>query len=141
MSTRNYYTLIFLLLLCLGTARAETFMVSSQAEFDAALNNAAANDTIMWKTGIYRDIFMDIRRDNVVILAEVSGDTKFTDASRVYITGDFVTLKGFQFIDGDIGTEDVIETTGSNNLFTELNISGYTSYKYLVHGSGQVRPG
>ena len=39
---------------------------------------------------------------------------------------------GFQFIDGDIGTDFVIDTRGSYNVFTELNIEGYTCYKYLM---------
>ena len=68
----------------------------------------------------------------MVVLAEVLGNTKFTGASKVNIAGSYVTMKGFQFIDGDIGDDFVINTTGSHNVFTELNIEGYRSYKYLM---------
>lgn len=111
---------------------AEKYVVSSQAEFDDALSSVAANDSIVWKPGIFKDIYMNVDKSDLVILAEVLGNTKFTGGSKVNVSGSHVTLKGFQFLDGDIGTGYVINTTGSYNLFTELNIDGYTSYKYLV---------
>ena len=111
---------------------AEQFLVGSKLEFDQALENAGIEDTIAWKSGLYEDVFMDIDKSNLVIMAEVSGDTKFTGASKVFISGSYITLSGFQFIDGDIGTDDVIKTTGSYIHFTQLNIKGYISYKYLV---------
>jgi hypothetical protein len=49
----------------------------------------------------------------------------------VDITGDYITLRGFQFVDGNIGTRDVINTRGSYNHFTQINIRAYTCYKYL----------
>ena len=111
---------------------AEKYIVNSQAEFDDALAMVSTNDSIVWKPGIFKDIYMDVDKNNLVIIAEVLGNTKFTGASKVNITGSYVTLKGFQFIDGNIGDDYVINTTGSHNVFTELNIEGYTSYKYLV---------
>lgn len=130
---KRYFLLVFVLVV--GTSpsiMADKYIVNSQAEFDDALSSAAANDSIVWKPGVFEDIYMDVNKSNLVILAEVLGNTKFTGASKVNISGSHVTLKGFQFIDGDIGTDNVINTTGSYNLFTELNIDGYTSYKYLV---------
>ncbi|NNK89711.1 MAG: hypothetical protein HKO89_03820 [Saprospiraceae bacterium] len=122
------------ILLCLAFSTqlyADVIYVSSQQEFDNAHDNSSMNDTIIWRYGTYSDIFMDIDKDHLFITAENLGKTVFTGASRVDITGDYITLRGFQFLDGDIGTKDVINTRGSYNVFTQINIRSYRSYKYL----------
>jgi hypothetical protein len=113
-------------------SHATSFLVNTQLEFNTALSQSSAGDTIAWESGWYEDIYMNINKSNLVITAEELGETKFTGASKVFISGSHATLKGFQFIDGDIGTSDVIKTSGSYNTFTQLNIQGYRSYKYLV---------
>ena len=123
--------LTFFILYFSTNLSAEVFFVSSQQEFDSAHDNAALNDSIIWKTGIYSDIFMDIDNDNLFIAAEVLGSVVFKGSSRVDITGDFITLQGFQFLYGNIGSQDVIHTRGSYNIFTQINIRAYRSYKYL----------
>jgi len=114
------------------TVAGEIIPVSSQDEFDMAHDTAAANDTIMWNDGTYRNIIMDIDNSNLYITAETRGRVLFTGSSRVLVDGDFVTLDGFQFLDGNIGTNHVISITGSNNVFTQLNIKGYTCHKYFI---------
>ncbi|WNJ17869.1 chondroitinase-B domain-containing protein [Pontibacter sp. G13] len=123
----------FLLFAALSTALlpAQVTYVSSQQEFDDAHDNAGQVDTIVWLSGTYSDILMEIDNDSLYITAEVLGGTIFTGDSRVDITGDHITIRGFQFLNGDIGTEDVIHTRGSYNVFTEINIADYRSYKYL----------
>ncbi len=122
---------IFFGLFLLTGLSAEILYVSSQEEFDQAHDTAAMNDSIIWRSGTYTDIFMNIDNDYLHIAAEELGGTIFTGASRVDIRGDYITLKGFQFLDGDIGTKDIINTRGSYNVFTQLNIRAYTCYKYL----------
>jgi len=112
-------------------ARADIIFVTSQQEFDSAHDNSELNDTIVWRSGTYSDIFMDIDNDMLFIMAEKLGSVIFNGASRVDITGDYITLQGFQFVGGDIGTRDVINTRGSFNVFTQINIRAYRSYKYL----------
>jgi len=107
-------------------------MVNSQTEFNDALSNAVAEDSIVWESGLYADIYMNIGKSNLVIMAEELGETRFTGASKVNITGSYITFKGFQYINGNIGTGHVINTTGSYNHFTQLNIKDYTSYKYFI---------
>ena len=110
---------------------AKTINIDSQQSFDQAHDNAAVNDTLVWLNGTYEDIFMEITEDRLYIRAETLGNVIFTGASRVDIRGDFITLEGFQFLGGDIGDRDVINTRGSFNVFTEINIKDYISYKYL----------
>ena len=110
---------------------ATTFFADSQLTFNSAQSAAGSNDTIIWRSGTFSNIFMDIDKDRLFITAEVLGGTVFTGASRVDISGDYITLQGFQFVGGDIGTRDVINTSGSYNNFTQINIRAYTCYKYL----------
>ena len=77
---RILYSILFLAF-C-APVFAEKFVVDSQDTFDAALASAAENDTIIWKPGLYQDIFMDIGKSNLVVMAEVLGNTKFTGASK-----------------------------------------------------------
>lgn len=111
---------------------ASSITVNSQTQFNSALSAASANDTIVWVSGTYGDIYMNVSKSNVVIRAEEPGSVIFNGSSRASITGDYVTLSGFQYIGGDIGTSDVLKSYGKYNVFEHLNISGYTSYKYLV---------
>ncbi len=122
---------IFCLMLFSTTLKAEIIYVNSQQAFDDAHDNAAMNDSIIWRSGTYSDIYMNIQKSNLFIGAETLGKTIFTGASRVNITGDYITLEGFQFLDGNIGSGDVINTRGSYNKFTQINIRAYTCYKYL----------
>ena len=122
----------FLFLILFTTEiNAGVIYVTSQQEFNNAHDAAGVNDSIIWRSGTYSDIFMEIDKDHIFIAAEELGSTVFTGASRVDIKGDYITLKGFQFLDGNIGTRDVINTRGSYNTFTQLNIRAYTCYKYL----------
>ncbi len=122
-------TSIFCILFYSTSINAEAIYVNSQQEFDSAHDSSA--DTIIWRTGTYSNIEMDISINNVYITAETLGGTIFTGASKVNITGDFVTMRGFQFLDGNVGTDDVISIRGDRILFTQNNIRGYRSYKYL----------
>lgn len=132
----NRLTIILLHFICLciliPNIHANVFYVSSQSQFDEAHENAGINDSIIWESGLYFDIYMEISKSNLYISSEELGNTIFTGRSYVTITSDYITLNGFQFINGDIGTSDVINTAGSYNNFIQLNIRGYKSYKYLV---------
>ncbi len=110
---------------------ATTIYVSSQQEFDNAHDTAAMNDSIVWRAGTYSNIYMEVTKDHLFISAETLGNTIFNGASRVEIRGDYVTLQGFQFLDGNIDTRDVVSIRGSHIQITQINIERYRSYKYL----------
>lgn len=123
---------VFAILLLLSfNISATTTFVASQSEFNAAHSSASPNDSIIWQAGIFDDIYMNITKSNLYIGSIELGATIFSGASRVRITGDYITLEGVQFVDGDIGTSDVINTYGSYNHFNQINIRAYTCYKYL----------
>ncbi len=119
------------MMLFINSGNTATFVVNSQQEFDAAQNNAVMNDSIIWESGTYTGIYLNITKSNLHISAATLGGTIFTGVSRANISGDYITFRGFQFLDGNIGTNDVINITGSHLLINEINIRAYTSYKYL----------
>lgn len=127
----KYFNFILLTLLVVSQVQAENFVVSSENEFNNAMDDAQAGDTIFWEKGIYNDIYLDIDEDDVVISATQLGQTVFTGNSYAEISGDDLVFRGFQFLDGDIGDEDVIDVTGDRVNIEEINIRAYTSYKYL----------
>ncbi|MDA9773502.1 right-handed parallel beta-helix repeat-containing protein [Saprospiraceae bacterium] len=132
MNNNNRLYLVILVLFFAFQVDAEVFMVNSQQEFDTAHDNAAEGDSILWEDGTYMHIFMEIKNPGLYIAAENIGMAIFSGGSSVRIFSDNITLHGVQFIDGDIGSDDVINTSGSYNYFSEINIHGYDSYKYLV---------
>jgi hypothetical protein len=127
----KYFNLSVLFFLTSFQLQAENFFVDSQDDFEDAMNDAQAGDTIFWENGIYDDIYLDVDEDDVVISATQLGQTVFTGESYVEISGDDLVFRGFQFLDGNIGDEDVIDVTGDNVIITQVNIRAYTSYKYL----------
>ncbi|MEL6676677.1 MAG: chondroitinase-B domain-containing protein [Bacteroidota bacterium] len=131
----KHISFVFLNLLLVSflaqTSLATTYRVNSQASFDAAQSSASLNDSIIWELGIYPNIFMNITKDNLFIAADTLGGVLFNGSSRVNISSDSITLQGFQWVGGNIGTQDVINTTGSYGHFHQLNIRAYRSYKYL----------
>lgn len=118
-------------LLLTTTAEARTIFVDSQGAFDNAQTSAAANDSIIWRSGVYQNIQMVINKDRLYVSAEELGQTVFKGESYAEIRSDFITFRGFQYLDGDIGTRTVIDIRGSNIDFNQVNIRAYTCYKYL----------
>ncbi len=108
------------------------FDVASQAEFNSAHSSASPGDSIVWASGVYGDVFMDIPKNGLIVTAAITGTAIFNGGSKVEIDGDNVTLSGLQFIGGNIGTDHVIRIWGSDVLVTQINISDYTCYKYLI---------
>ena len=127
------YILPFLFIVALAQTniQAEIFVVNSQQTFNDAQGDAMANDSILWETGVFPDIYMEITKDDLYVGATTWGGTVFNGSSYVKITGDYVTLEGFQFVGGDIGTKDIINTYGDYTHFNQLNLKNYTCYKYL----------
>lgn len=127
------HSITTLFFLCLSfSLMAEKFMVNSQVTFNSAHANAVAGDSIVWESGLFEDIDMNILKSNLVIMAEESGETKFTGSSKADISGSYITFQGFQYLSGNIGTDHVIYITGCYCHFTQLNIKDYTSHKYFI---------
>lgn len=132
--------LILLLTISLTYAQ-ERYNVSSESEFESAHDDAVAGDSIVWETGSYSDVFMDITKDGLIVTADVPGTVVFNGSSRVEIDGNEVTLSELQFIGGDIEAQQqhVIRVSANDVLCTQINISDYRCYKYLNVDGGSRR--
>ena len=131
----NTMRLLSLIIMCslifTSEVKSEILFVSSEQEFTDAHNSASPNDSIVWRTGIYSDVRMDIEKDDLTVMAEELGSVIFTDVSRVNIFGDNIVFQGFQYLNGHLGPQDIVNITGSHILFTQINIRGYSCNKYL----------
>ncbi|MEQ9298152.1 MAG: chondroitinase-B domain-containing protein [Cyclobacteriaceae bacterium] len=130
------YSRFILVVLCTvwaQLAQAQTrYNVSSLTEFREAHDQATPGDTIIWVSGTYANVFMDITRDGLIIMAATNGGVVFNGASKVEIHSDDILFSGFQYIGGDINDDHVIRIWGSDVFITQINIQDYTSYKYLI---------
>ncbi|HKJ79233.1 MAG TPA: chondroitinase-B domain-containing protein, partial [Prolixibacteraceae bacterium] len=107
-------------------------LVNSIGSFNHAIQIADRGDSIIWKNGTYTDIYMLIEKDDIVVMSESPGKVIFNGKSRVELKGNHVTLNGFQYLNGDIGNNNVLVSDGSNNRMSQINIKDYNCSKYLV---------
>ena len=128
---KQIVVVVIAVLLYLPT-KAEVFIVNSVGSFNSAQNNANAGDSILWQNGIYEDVRLTIDEDDLHVSAMNVGMTVFTGRSSVSITGSDVVFRGFQFVDGDIDDDHIIDIRGDRVLFEEVNIRDYICYKYLI---------
>lgn len=131
MKNRAFYTLLLLTCLFIPALSAETFIVTSQEEFNTAQSQAASGDEIVWPDGSYTNVVMRITKSDLTIKAENLGGAVFAGFSRVEIDGDNIDFIGFQYVGGNLGAADVVSIRGSNIKFNQVNIRAYTCRKYL----------
>lgn len=109
---------------------AATFRVKSAADFSNAVGKVRSSDTIVWATGTYHDMPLEIKEDSLCIFAELDGEVIFTGSSSVVLFASACELRGFQFAGGETDG-DVIRVEGSHNKIGQVNISRYVSKYYL----------
>lgn len=124
-----------LLLFSVSLMFSTTYTVNSLTSFNTAHASAISGDIIKWTSGSYPDIDMIITKSNITITAVTPGEVIFNGNSKATLSGSNIIFSGFQYKGDNIGTNNVINITGSNNAITDINISGYTSYKYLIIGN------
>ena len=124
---------------------ATTVNVSSVNQLQNAVNASVAGDIIILANGTYLNGVLNIGKSNIIIKAATPGGVYWDSdvnlanlrtttnslPNRINITGNYVTLSGFQFTSGDIGAGFLIEVSGNYNVLTHLNFSGYYAQKYM----------
>ncbi len=119
-----------------------TTTVCTIAEFQTAINQAQAGDTVVLCNGNYPDSTLTIPTSGITVRAETPGGVVLSGTSngakyKVSITGSNIVFSGFQFKDGNVGAGMLVEVAGDRNLLTQLNFSGYFAQKYLHFNLGQ----
>ena len=136
-----FYTLIFNLLTT-SITNAATINVSSVNALQNAINGANAGDVIILANGTYLNSTLSISKSNIIVKAATPGGVYWNSdvspanpansgVNRITISGSYVTFSGFQFTSGDIGMGFIVQVTGSYNILTQLNFSGYYAQKYI----------
>ncbi|QBN17437.1 chondroitinase-B domain-containing protein [Flavobacterium nackdongense] len=136
---KNLFIASFLLTVFLffsAAIKAATINVSSIPALQTAINNSNAGDVIILANGTYTNSILNIGKSNITVKAASPGGVFLNGTNDININGNYITLSGFQFTVGDIGSEIVIEVYGSNNVLTQLNFSGYFSKKYIEIKAG-----
>jgi len=126
-------TLAFLLVVSIiGQVSATVYSVNSVATFDSAKSRVKAGDTISWQRGTYSDMSLWLNKSNIVFRAEIPGETIFNGASDLLVPGNDNVIEGFQWVGGRTARPNVIESRGSGNHFTNINIKDYYVDKYVT---------
>ncbi len=111
-------------------ASAATYTVSSVSALQSAITSALAGDVLILADGTYRDSTLTVGTSNLTIRAATPGGVILNGTNEIILSGNYITLSGFQFKSGSI-TGNVITVSGHNNTLTQLNFNGYTAQKYI----------
>ena len=71
-----------------------------------------------------------------VIRLTVKDNKGASGTNDINILGNYITFSGFQFTNGDIGSNYLLEVYGNHNIITQLNFSGYYAKKYISVDAG-----
>jgi hypothetical protein len=115
---------------------AASITVNSIANLQLALNSAASGDTISLANGTYLNNVININRNGITVRAVTPGAVYLNGTNDININGNNNNFVGFQFTAGDIGTGNLIEVYGSNNVLSHLNFSGFFAKKYIEIKAG-----
>ncbi len=124
------HLIVFFLLFSGFCTKASTYIIGSIKEYSSVLKKVHRGDSIVWKSGIYKDALLEIATNGIIMCPEKPGTVIFTANSSFVLNADSIVFSGFQFIDGQTD-KDIIRVTGNHNLLEELNFSNYHSRYYL----------
>lgn len=120
----------------LVATNAATINVNSIAALQTACNNSASGDVIVLANGTYSNVILNINKSNISVVAQTLGGVFLNVYGDININGNNITFSGFQFTQGDIGSNYLIKVYGNRNKLTHLNISNYYAKKYIEINAG-----
>jgi hypothetical protein len=135
-SLRLILSVLTLNILLITEVNAGIINVSSVSQLQSAINSSSAGDIIVLADGTYLNNTINIGKNNITVRSATPGGVFLNGTNDINISGNFVTFSGFQFTSGDIGSDYLIELSGSNITLTQLNFNGYYAKKYI-----QINPG
>jgi poly(beta-D-mannuronate) lyase len=135
--------LVSILLLLMASQGITQTLVSGPEAFTQAAAQARPGDEIVIRTGTYEDWVLDISCSGsadrrLVIRAETPGQVVLTGDSRMSISGDYVTVKGLCFKDGQ-ATDEIWQVKGSFDRITDCALVNYTDggHKWIRLNNGR----
>ncbi|MBC7902251.1 MAG: substrate-binding domain-containing protein, partial [Gemmatimonadaceae bacterium] len=131
-SMRKKILTLLPLLLVLGMfCEARKIKVSTQVALTSAAASARPGDTILLKTGEWKNAVIELRcqgteKNPVVIKAETNGKVWFTGVSSIHLGGSFIVAEGFNFVNGYAGKTAVMEFKAGKDLANNCRITQCT---------------
>ena len=116
---------------------ANTYYVNSISSFISAQTSAITGDEIVWRNGTYPDISISISKNGITVRSETLGGVIFNGNSMCKITGSQIVFSGFQYVGGDIGTNnEVLLISGNHNKAVYINFLRISAHKYITVTAG-----
>ncbi|MDW3210634.1 MAG: polysaccharide lyase 6 family protein [Reichenbachiella sp.] len=116
----NKLFLILLVPFSLSHSHAQNVLVSTVTEFNTAVVNAQAGDTIFLKNGTWEDAQLDFFTSGtsdkpVVLKAQTPGEVILSGAARLRIYGEHLVVSDLDFQNGSSSGDDIIQFKKSSN--------------------------
>jgi hypothetical protein len=132
--------ILFFSVLIIGLTSTKSYAtiinVSTIAGLQTAINTSQSGDIIILANGTYLNTTLDIDKNNITVKAQTPGGVFLNGTNDINILGNYITFSGFQFTNGDIGSNYLLEVYGNHNIITQLNFSGYYAKKYISVDAG-----
>ncbi len=144
----KYISILVLIILLQTKVSAGTSTSNSIAALQLAINAAKSGDTILLANGAYNNNTLSIAVNNITLMPVTTGAVFLNGTNAITISGNNITLAGFQFTSGTI-TGNAITVSGNNNILSQLNFNGYNAghmiyitgqYNVLTHSNFQNKP-
>jgi hypothetical protein len=118
---------------------ASTYTVSSISALQNRINNASTipGDVITLADATYTGNFT-INKSGITIKAATNGGVILNGSSRITMECSNSTLSGFQFINGNVGSGNVVEVTGNINKIIQCNFFNIEAQNYIKIKSGSA---
>ena len=134
----SLFACVLLILITPTSIKAATINVSSIAALQTACNSSVAGDIIILANGTYQDVTLNINKSNIVVKAQTPGGVFLNGYDDININGNYITFSGFQFTNGNIDSNYLIEVFGNHDILTQLNFNGYYAKKYIEIKAGTI---
>ena len=130
---KRIFLLGILILIVLENINATIRNVSSISQLNSTLNagSTVAGDIIVLANNTYSNANITISKSSITVRAATSGGVILNGSSDLTINGSSVTFSGFQFKNGDVGTNNIVEIYGNNNIITQCNFYGVVAHNYV----------
>jgi hypothetical protein len=118
---------------------AATYTETSISALQSRINNSStiSGDIITLADATYTGSFT-INKSGITIRAVTNGGVTLIGSSSVTMNCSNSTLSGFQFKNGNVGTVNVVETTGNANKIIQCNFFNIIAHNYININAGSA---
>ncbi|OLQ72889.1 hypothetical protein BIT28_06810 [Photobacterium proteolyticum] len=126
---------ISMLIIFSGLSHASDLQATNKADLFKSLKRAKCGDTIYINDGIYKDVQFKANKvcsskKQLTLTSKNPGKVSFTGDVNIMLTGDYFTLSGINFVDGNRDYDsDLITVRGKGNRISNNNFDSFDDSK------------